>query len=71
MKAELKIYQRLKEFDLVQRNNNQLEKIKREPYKIGKIPKSTYYDKYNSNSSLTKVAADTKKITNFFKKSDI
>ncbi len=36
-------------------------------YKIDKIPKLTYYDKYGSNSSLTKAAAGIKKITNFFK----
>ncbi|PKK55757.1 hypothetical protein RhiirC2_801582 [Rhizophagus irregularis] len=31
-----------------------------------KTPKSTYYDKYGPSGSLTKVAAGTKKITNFF-----
>src|SRR4051812_21883397 len=61
MEAEFRIHQRLKEFDLVWRNNNQLEKIKQESYKIDKIPKSTYYNKYGSNSSLTKAAAGTKK----------
>ena len=52
-------------------NDNQLERIKRGPYKTGKIPKSTFYDKYGPNGSLTKAAANTKKITNFFKISDI
>ncbi|CAB4477291.1 unnamed protein product [Rhizophagus irregularis] len=33
----------------------------------GKIPKSTYYDKYGPNGILTKAAAGTEKITNFFK----
>ncbi|PKY44369.1 hypothetical protein RhiirA4_458651 [Rhizophagus irregularis] len=37
------------------------------PYKIGKIPKSTYYDKYGPNGILTKAAVGTEKITNFFK----
>ncbi|PKK65430.1 hypothetical protein RhiirC2_786171 [Rhizophagus irregularis] len=46
------------------------KKIKREPYKIGKTPKSTYYDKYGPSGSLTKAAAGTKKITNFFNNSD-
>src|SRR4051794_30120148 len=41
--------------------------MKRGSYKIGKIPKSTYYDKYSQNGMLTKAAADTKKITKFFK----
>ena len=44
--------------------------MKRGPYKIGKIPKSTYYDKYGPNGMLTKAAAGTKKITKFFKISD-
>ncbi|CAB4429570.1 unnamed protein product [Rhizophagus irregularis] len=59
--------QRLKNFDLVWKNDNQLEKMKRGPYKTGKTPKSTYYDKYGPNGTLTKVAASTEKITNFFK----
>ncbi|CAB4429755.1 unnamed protein product [Rhizophagus irregularis] len=41
--------------------------MKRGPYKTGKTPKSTYYDKYGPNGTLTKVAASTEKITNFFK----
>ncbi|GES73102.1 hypothetical protein RCL_jg2158.t1 [Rhizophagus clarus] len=32
-----------------------------------KIPKSTYYDKYGPNGTLTKAAVSTEKITNFFK----
>ena len=71
MEAELKIYRRLKSFGLVWKDDNHLEKIKRGPYKIGKTHKSTYYDKYGPNGSLTKAASGTKKITNFFKKSDI
>ncbi|RGB24274.1 hypothetical protein C1646_773324 [Rhizophagus diaphanus] len=35
-----------------------------------KIPKSTYYNKYGPSGSLTKAAAGTKKITNFFNNSD-
>ncbi|PKK60770.1 hypothetical protein RhiirC2_792843 [Rhizophagus irregularis] len=36
----------------------------------GKTLKSTYYDKYSPSGSLTKVAAGTKKITNFFNNSN-
>ncbi|GES94769.1 hypothetical protein GLOIN_2v1785920 [Rhizophagus clarus] len=57
----------LKNLDLVWKDDNQLEKMKRRPYKIGKIPKSTYYDKYGPNGTLTKAAAGTEKITIFFK----
>ncbi|RIB06441.1 hypothetical protein C2G38_2046787 [Gigaspora rosea] len=32
----------------------------------GKIPKSTYYDKYGPNIIFTKAAVSTKKITSFF-----
>ena len=71
MEAEARIHQRLKEIGLVWRKDNELERIKRGPYKIGKTPKSTFYDKYGPNGSLTKAAAGTKKITNFFKVSDI
>jgi len=71
MEAEARIHQRLKEIGLVWRKDNELERIKRGPYKIGKTPKSTFYDKYGPNGSLTKAAAGTKKITNFFKISDI
>ncbi|RGB42597.1 hypothetical protein C1646_750781 [Rhizophagus diaphanus] len=67
MEAEIKLHQRLKSLDLVWKDDNQLEKMKRGPYKIGKIPKSTYYDKYGPNGILTKAAAGTEKITNFFK----
>ncbi|PKK56343.1 hypothetical protein RhiirC2_721924, partial [Rhizophagus irregularis] len=67
MEAKIKLHQRLKNFDLVWKDDNQLEKIKRGPYKIGKTPKSTYYDKYGPNGTLTKAAAGTEKITNFFK----
>ncbi|GES96660.1 hypothetical protein RCL_jg14675.t1 [Rhizophagus clarus] len=52
---------------VVWKDDNQLEKMKQGPYKIGKIPKSTYYDKYGPNGTLTKAATDTEKITNFFK----
>ncbi|GBB90989.1 hypothetical protein RclHR1_18070004 [Rhizophagus clarus] len=67
MEAEIKLHQRLKNLDLVWKDDNQLEKMKRRPYKIGKIPKSTYYDKYGPNGTLTKAAAGTEKITIFFK----
>ncbi|POG61994.1 hypothetical protein GLOIN_2v1785920 [Rhizophagus irregularis DAOM 181602=DAOM 197198] len=55
MEAEIKLHQRLKNFDL------------QGPYKTSKTPKSTYYDKYGPNGTLTKAAAGTEKITNFFK----
>ncbi|CAI2186858.1 1186_t:CDS:1, partial [Funneliformis geosporum] len=70
IEAEIKLNQRLKEFGLVWKNDNQLEKTKRRLYKIGKTPKSTYYDKYDPNGLLTKTAADTTKITNFFNIND-
>ncbi|CAB4421001.1 unnamed protein product [Rhizophagus irregularis] len=70
MEAELRIYQRIRNCGLVWKDDNHLEKIKRGPYKIGKTPKSTYYDKYGPSGSLTKAAAGTKKITDFFKNSD-
>ncbi|CAI2182780.1 8828_t:CDS:2, partial [Funneliformis geosporum] len=44
----------LKGPDLVWKNDNGLEKTKRGPYKIGKTPKSTYYDKYGPNDLFTK-----------------
>ncbi|CAB4430336.1 unnamed protein product [Rhizophagus irregularis] len=47
--------------------NDEEVKNKAGPYKIGKIPKSTYYDKYGPNGILTKAAVGTEKITNFFK----
>ncbi|GBB89896.1 hypothetical protein RclHR1_16730003 [Rhizophagus clarus] len=67
MEAEIKLHQRLKNLNLVWKDDNQLEKMKRGLYEIGKIPKSTYYDKYGPNGTLTKAAAGTEKITNFFK----
>ena len=67
---ENKIYQKLKGLDLVQKNDNKLENTKRRPYKIGKTPKSTHYDKYGPNGSFTKAAAGTKKITSFFMKNN-
>jgi len=70
MEVETRIHQRLKGIDLVWRNDNKLERTKRGPYKIGKIPKSTFYDKYGPNGSLTKASAGTEKITKFFKISD-
>ncbi|CAG8754314.1 2803_t:CDS:2, partial [Rhizophagus irregularis] len=45
------------------------QKIKK--FWLGKTLKSTYYDKYDPSGSLTKAAAGTKKITNFFNNSDI
>ncbi|CAJ0857956.1 2339_t:CDS:2, partial [Entrophospora sp. SA101] len=47
----------------------ELDKLdtKRGPYMKGKIPKSTYYDKFGPNGMFTKAAAGTKKITSFFK----
>ncbi|CAG8600456.1 2800_t:CDS:2, partial [Racocetra fulgida] len=56
----------VQEFNLVWKNDNQLEKIKRGLYMKGKTPKSTYYDKYGLNRTYTKAAVGTKKITSFF-----
>ena len=67
---ENKIYQKLKGLDLVWKNDNELENTKRRPYKIGKTPKSTHYNKYGPTGSFTKAAAGTKKITSFFMKND-
>ncbi|RGB24152.1 hypothetical protein C1646_773491 [Rhizophagus diaphanus] len=38
---------------------------------VGKTPKLTYYIKYDPNGLLTKAVVGIKKITNFFKKSDV
>jgi hypothetical protein len=51
----------------VWKDNNLLEKTKRGPYMKGKIPKSTYYDKFGLKGMFTKAAAGSKKITSFFK----
>ena len=59
------------ESKLTWKKNNQFEKMKHGQYLKRKTPKSTYYDKYGPNVSFTKVAADTEKITNFFKVSNI
>jgi hypothetical protein len=61
----------LTESKLTWKKNNQFEKMKRGQYLKGKTPKSTYYDKYGPNGLFTKAAADTQKITNFFKVSSI
>ncbi|CAG8673654.1 17985_t:CDS:2 [Cetraspora pellucida] len=52
--------------DELNKNDNQLEKIKRGPYMKGRTPKSTYYDKYEPNDIFTKAAVGTKKFTSFF-----
>ena len=46
--------------------NNEFEKTKWDPYKTGKIPRSTYYDKWEPSSLFTKSAIGTSKITSFF-----
>jgi hypothetical protein len=66
IEEEIKINQKLK-LDLVWKDDNLLERTKRGPYMKGKIPKSTYYDKFGPNGVFTKAAADNKKITSFFK----
>ena len=46
--------------------NSEFEKTKRDPYKTGKISRSTYYDKWGPSGSFTKSAIGTSKITSFF-----
>src|SRR5581483_4480550 len=46
--------------------NNEFEKTKQGPYKVGKTPRSTYYDKWGPSGSFTKSAIGTSKITSFF-----
>ncbi|CAI2180062.1 9415_t:CDS:2 [Funneliformis geosporum] len=65
MEDESKLYQKLKGLYIVWKIDNGLEKTKRGSYKIGKTPKSTYYDKYGLNGLFTKAANNTKKITSF------
>ncbi|CAI2177240.1 12061_t:CDS:2 [Funneliformis geosporum] len=43
--------------------DNEFEEKKRGPYKIGKTPKLTYYDKWSPSGSFTKSAIGTSKIT--------
>jgi hypothetical protein len=45
-----------------------LVKQKRGMYMKGKIPKSTYFDKFGPNGSFTKAAEGSSKITQFFPK---
>ena len=42
-----------------------LEKQKRGKYMTGKLPKSTYYDKYDPSDIYTKAAEGSSKITDF------
>ena len=43
-----------------------LERSRRGPYKVGKPPKSTYYDKWGPSGSWTMAAKGTPKLESFF-----
>ncbi|CAI2195692.1 4570_t:CDS:2, partial [Funneliformis geosporum] len=59
-----------KDFKLAWKKDSKLEKTKRGRYMTGKIPRSSYYEKYGPTGLFTKAAVNTKKITNFFKIND-
>jgi len=52
--------------ELTWTDNNELEKKKRGLYMKGKVPKSTFYDKWGPNGLFTKAAASANKITTYF-----
>nr|CAG8612592.1 4606_t:CDS:2 [Entrophospora candida] len=58
IEEDIKINEKLK-LDLIWKDDNLLERTKRGPYMKGKIPKSTYYDKFGPNGVFTKVARVT------------
>ena len=47
-----------------------MEKEKCGPYKIGKTPKSTYYDKWGPSGSWSKAAKGTQKLERSFSRQD-
>jgi hypothetical protein len=47
-----------------------LEKSSRGPYKVGKMPKSTYYDKWGPSGSWTAAAKGVPKLENFFSQAE-
>ncbi|CAG8755281.1 2362_t:CDS:2, partial [Ambispora leptoticha] len=49
----------IKKLRLIWNKNNTFEKKKCEPYMIGKVPKSTYFEKYGSSETFTKAAIGT------------
>ena len=59
-------FQRLQKLDLTWKNKVDKSIGKRDLYMTGKLPKSTYYDKYGPNGSFTKAAKGTAKITSFW-----
>jgi hypothetical protein len=54
------------DFGLKWRPDAKLEIEKRSPYKVGKTPKSTYYDKWGPSGSWTEAAKGTQKLERFF-----
>ena len=62
---EIDILNDEKKVELVWSDNAHLEKKKRGPYLIGKMKKSTYFDKYGPSGSFTKAAKGTAKISTF------
>lgn len=58
------------DFGLKWRPDAKLEREKRGPYKTGKIPKSTYYDKWGPSGTWTKAAKGTPKLESFFNQQD-
>ena len=65
---EKNIYENLinKPLELKWTDDASLEKQKRGMYMKGRIPKSTYYDKYGPSGTFTKAAEGSQKITDFF-----
>src|ERR1044071_126021 len=62
---EIDILNDEKKVELIWSDNAHLEKKKRGPYLIGKMKKSTYFDKYGPSGSFTKAAKGTIKISTF------
>ncbi len=58
------------DFGLKWRPDAKLEIEKRDPYKVGKTPKSTYYDKWEPSGLWTKAAKGTQKLESFFNLQD-
>ena len=62
-------FQRLQKLGLFWTSEANKNIQKSGPYKTGKCPKSTYYDKYGPSGSFTKAAKGTTKITSFWNNS--
>ena len=72
LKVEQDMWDRLLkvDFGLKWRPDAKLEIEKRGPYKVGKTPKSTYYDKWEPSGLWTKAAKGTQKLESFFNLQD-